>query len=202
MKKADNSTYSAIWTTQNMRHPVNLSWTACSGKTWVNSSDVGWCWIYSGDANNWATYGWLYQHSAAKEVCKLLWTGWDLATNEQFNELERWLWCTDTSPTWTWNRCWNWYGWFTRGTYGLWYTASSTESVRYMWWVFGTNSTALPGRRYTDGSFSNRGALGRWCSSTGDSTNASTRYLNSSYSTVFLNSDSVAYGFSVVCVKN
>ncbi len=206
MKRSDNSTYNAIWTTQNMRHPVN----SCLTTTWT-STDTWKCSVWNqtngvvwyDDTNTQTNSYWLYyQHSVAKEVCKLLWTWWDLATDEQFKDLERWLWCTDPSPTWTRNRCWNWYWWFTAGTYGLWYTASSTESVRYMWWVFWTNSTSLPGYRYTDGTFVNRGSYGYRWSATGGASSASSRLLLSSFSTVYLGSNTVARGFSVVCIKN
>jgi hypothetical protein len=205
MKTSTGTEYTATWTTQNMRHPVNNcltnSWTSTdTGKcsVWHQTNFVAW---YDDTPTQTNTLWMYYQWSAAKEVCKLLWTGWDLATDEKFMDLERWLWCTDPTPTGTQDRCGNGYGGFESGTTGLWYTASSTESVRYMWGVFWNSSTSLPGFRNKDGLFLYRGVEGHWWSATGGAYFASARHLHSWYSTVGLTVIPTELGFSLVCFK-
>ena len=144
--------------------------------------------------NNYKTYGVLYNWEAAKASCP---KGWHLPSDTEYKILEMYLGMTQAQVDAE--------GWRGTDQGGKLKEAGTTH------WISpntgATNSsgfTALPaGVRYTDGSFNYIGSTAYfWSSSASSGSNAWTRHLNTSYSTVYRYSYNKAHGFSVRCLRD
>lgn len=180
----------AIWTTQNMRHPVNNCLTTTTA-TWMNGTysscsvwnTTNWVIGYNDAPSDTLTNGLYYQWQVANQVCAPLWDGWHLPSDDEWYALEN---ASKTS-----GNCNSWRSWW---------------ECDWAWWLWNKLAWVAPilwGYRGTDGTFNNRGTYGLWWSSLeNSSTYAYRRFLNSGYATVSRYSSSKATGFSVLCLKN
>ncbi|MCL5017299.1 MAG: prepilin-type N-terminal cleavage/methylation domain-containing protein [Patescibacteria group bacterium] len=194
---------SQCWMAQNMDYD-----NGCSTKTWVNSTDVGWCGYYTGGP--YPNEGLLYQWSVAmngsascngtgappNDVCSspvqgICPTGWHIPSHYELTTLERAV-CTsgtcatdfpyDTTTT----------GW--RGT---------DEGTKLkVGGSSGFNGIIGGYRDSGTGNFYNESTQLFIWSSTESGSNAWLRSVNSSNSSVFRTTDAKPFGFSVRCLKN
>lgn len=167
----------------------------CQSKTWINSTDNGWCGYYTGGP--FANEGLLYQWSAAMNgsttagaqgICP---AGWHVPTHDEWTTMERAINGSTAFP----------YDTTTTGWLG-----TDEGSKLSLLTLNGTNSTGftglMPGYRYADGTYYARSAdAGIWSSSPSGAS-AWFRYLHTSYATVHRDTHSKTYGFSVRCLKN
>ena len=158
---------------------------------------------------NYSTHGVLYNWPAASTACPY---GWKLPDDAEWNVLEQYVvdrigstnpqYACSTSET-GWQRCADNTG-TDAGANGV--GQALKESGLGSGVGLGTDlvgfSSKLSGYRNTDGSFSNVGSRTYFWSSVEGGSGAWHRRLYTSYSTVYRNAGSKAYGFSVRCLKN
>jgi uncharacterized protein (TIGR02145 family) len=163
--------------------------------TWVNSTDVGWSGYYTGGP--FLNEGRLYQWSAAMNgsateraqgICP---TGWHLPSDCEWMYLENSLGMSVE------NQVLN----------GSWRNSGSVGSKLSTLTSSGSNSSGftalLTGSRWTIGTFSNRGTIGGWWSSSETAAaGAQRRHLSGSQAGVYRVSDHKAAGYSVRCLKD
>ena len=146
---------------------------------------TGSSWCYAYNAANCNTYGRLYNWSTAITACP---SGWHLPSDAEWKTLEMHLGMTQAQADAT--------GW--RGTN----QGSQLSTLT----LNGTNSSGftalMSGHRDSIGSFFNLDSHAFFWSSTDSGSDAWSRYLNTSYSTVLRNPVSKANGFSVRCLRN
>jgi uncharacterized protein (TIGR02145 family) len=188
-------TYNTVEIGHQCWFQTNLDYdNGCTTKTWVNSTDVGWCGYYTGGP--FANEGLLYQWSAAMNgsttagaqgICP---SGWHIPTHDEWTTLERTV-CTSGTCTTDFL-----YDTATTGWRG------SDEGTKLK--VGGSSgfNGILAGSRDTGGSFNNRTSNTNIWSSVESGGNAWKRNLNSGNATVNRNTNNKAYGFSVRCLKN
>jgi len=160
---------------------------------------------------NYTTYGVLYNWSAALTACP---SGWHLPTDAELNTLETYVVSYINSPNpqypcsiseMYFRRCADNSGTDAGGTYGA---GKSLKKVGQGTGVGAGDdlvgfSALLAGFRYTGGSFHDIGSRAYfWSSSASSSSDAWSRYLLTSYSTVYRTYNSKAYGFSVRCLRD
>lgn len=177
---------SQCWMAKNMNYD-----DGCSTNPWTSSVDTRWCGCYDNNSNNCATYGKLYQWSAAmagsitegvQGICP---SGWHMPTTAEYVTLETYLGGQaiaggklKQAGTTTWQSP---------------NTGATNES--------GFN--ALPaGRRITSGAFNSISSNTFLWSSSFSSPYVSNRYLNYNSAPCNGGSSSPFYGFSVRCAKN
>ena len=183
---------SQCWMKENLDYD-----NGCSSKTWVNSTDVGWCGYYTGGP--FANEGLLYQWSAAMAstsgtpgICP---SGWHVPSHDEWTTLERAV-CTSTTCNTDFPYDTTTIGW--RGTNEGSKLSTLTSG--------GTNSSGftslLPGYRNIR-SFDGRSADAYlWSRSAYDSSSAWIRGLASGDAAVNRGPNSEAYAFSVRCLKD
>ncbi len=176
----DNKTYKTVKIGNQIWMAENLAYDIGNG-----------CWAYNNDKSNVATYGRLYNWSAAKSACP---SGWHLPADAEWKELEMVIGMSQSEADDT--------GW--RGT------NEGKKLKATTGWNNNGNDTddygfsALPGGfRYSNGSFGNVGGGGYWWSATEhNSSHAWGRYLAYSSSGVRRTNYYEKDGFSVRCVRD
>jgi uncharacterized protein (TIGR02145 family) len=201
------------WLAENL----NVGTMLAAGTTEPNINDAvieKWC--YGNDPNNCDEYGGLYnwdeamrgsEVAGAQGICM---EGWHIPTDNEINILENYVidhinsassqYICDMSTV-GWQRCADDNGANSGGTYG------AGKSLKAVGQGNGTDdvgfSGKLAGYRGTNGSYYYLGSyLYLWSSTPSSSTNAFSRILYPSYSTVYRNSINRGNGFSVRCLKD
>jgi len=172
------------WFAENLRTTQYADGSAIpevtDGTTWTTTNDGARA-AYNNDANNLATYGYLYNWYAVDSAAGLCPSGWHVPTDDEWTTLTDGL------------------GGMSVAGGAMKSSASDTPSWN------GTNSSgfsALPGGlRFTD-SFASEGNYGYWWSASPFSYYAWYRYIVSDYGLVGRYSDTQRYGFSVRCVRD
>ena len=176
------------WFAENLRTTVYADDSAIPEVTddtaWTGLSTGARC-DYDNNASNVATYGRLYNWYAVADAAGLCPTGWHVATDDEWTDLENHISSQGFS-----------------GTEG---TALKSISG----WGAGGNGTddfgfsALPGGyRFYDGYFGSAGDVGYWWSSSPSGGDAWSRYLSSSFLDVYRFDSNPRIGFSVRCLRD
>ncbi|MDA3803028.1 MAG: FISUMP domain-containing protein [Patescibacteria group bacterium] len=217
----DSNTYGTIqiggqcWMAEN----INVGTMLASAATEPNTTDrtiEKWC--YGDSLTNCESQGGLYNWneamrgstvSGAQGICP---TGWHIPTDAEINTLEKTVVGVIDSPNSQypcslsetgWRRCADDSGDDVGGTYG------AGNALRQVGLGTGVGSGTdlvgwsgnLPGYRYANDSYGNRGvSLILWSSSVSSSTNAWRRLFYYSRSTVYRGTNGKGYGFSVRCL--
>ena len=206
----DNNTYNTVkigtqcWMKENMRttkYPNGSAITRGPTTTW-SASDLSYYGCPPNTDNNAedcaavSTLGYMYQWSAAMNntttagaqgICP---SGWHIPTDGEQNTLDQYL-KTGTCDA---NRSGLW-DCDPAGTKLSSYTLNGTNSSGFSGLLAGYRNTASPW-------FYGRGTYTYFWSSAQSGSNAWYRLLYSSYSTVYRNANTKAYGFSVRCLKD
>ena len=171
-------------TRDNQEYPLVQIGNRCWMQKNLNYA-TGTSYCYNDDAENCELNGRLYDWNTAVSACPL---GWSLPTDADFQMLERYLGMEEEEIETT--------GW--RG--------ADEGSKLSTLTLNGNNSSGftalMSGYRSTDGSFHDVGSDTYFWSSSEGGTGAWYRVLDTSYSTVYRDTSSKAYGFSVRCLKN
>ena len=197
----DGKTYKTVQLGNQCWMAENLDYdNGCSSKTWVNSTDVGWCGYYNGTDTG---EGLLYQWSAAMNrsttsgvqgVCP---SGWHVPTHDEFTTLERSVCTSGTCSTD-----------FPYETSTTGFRGTDEGSKLSSFALNGNNSsffnTLMTGfRDLTDGSFSEQGTYTSfWSSLEYSGTEAWRRDSGTTYSTIKRGQNTKSYAFSVRCVRD
>jgi uncharacterized protein (TIGR02145 family) len=177
-----------VWMVENLKTTTLNDGTriplVTEDTAWYNLTKPAYCW-YENDTANKAVYGALYNWYAVN-TGKLAPTGWHVPTDAEWTVLTSLLGGMDTA-------------------------GGALKSADTIYWhspnTGATNSSgfsALPGgSRYYYGAFYSIGYYGYWWSSTAFSgANASNRFINYDFTTVFGNNYPKTDGFNIRCLKN
>ena len=173
-----------IWMAENLKYLPSVVGPGTGSETTsyyyvygYNGTDV----LAAKATDNYKTYGVLYNWEAAKASCP---KGWHLPSDTEYKILEMYLGMTQAQADAT--------GW--RGTdQGTKLKENGSSGFNAL----------MSGYRYTDGSFRSMGSgTYFWSSSASSSSNAWSRALDTSYSTVSRYDYNKALGFSVRCLRD
>ena len=191
----DGCTYAAVeigdqcWFAENLRTTVYADGSAIPEVTdniaWAGLSTGARC-DYDNNASNVATYGRLYNWYAVADAAGLCPTGWHVATDDEWTDLENHISSQGFSGT------------------------EGTALKLMTGWGVGANGTddfgfsALPGgnRFNDDGVFYVAGSSGLWWSSSPSGGSAWSRHLYGSNPGIIRSNDYPRYGFSVRCLRD
>jgi len=221
MTDDEGNTYGTVqiggqcWTTEN----INMGTMLASAATEPNTTDqVIEKWCYNDSEANCDEYGGLYNWNeamrgstvaGARGICP---AGWHVPTDAEYNQLEKTVVgvIASTNPQYScnmsvsgWTRCADDTG-TNQGANGA---GQALKKVGVGSGVgAGTDlvgfSGILPGYRDTSGFYLLGSYLLLWSSSESSSTNAWSRSLSSSYSTVYRSAGNKGFGFSVRCLRD
>ena len=190
------------WMAKNMNYD-----DGCSSNTWINNTDNRWCGCYENNSSNCATYGKLYQWSAAmagsttegaQGICP---EGWHVPTSAEYITLYNTInnnasYLCDGVSSRIGKAMASSNGWITDSTICAVGNNQQTNNSS------GFNGLPAGYRDYTSGTFSYVGCGADFWSSSFSSPNALYRYLSCNGTIFGSRSISPVYGFSVRCLKN
>ena len=174
------------WMAKNMNYD-----DSCASNTWENGVDNRWCGCYDNNSSNCATYGKLYQWSAAmagstteraQGICP---TGWHVPSSGEFSTLQTYL-------------------------GGEWPAGDKIKQAGTTTWLSpstGTNETgftALPAGNRIDnsGDFSDLNSYSSFWTSASSNPVALIAEMYNTSPALYINVRSQVYGYSVRCIKD